>query len=93
MATKECEHKKINYSVMFFPVTETNNESKVVGRILEVQAFCGECNEQFEFVGVPTGMSFSTPTVTPDFKAIRLPIAMKGDVIPVGIKTNPKHVS
>jgi hypothetical protein len=40
----------------------------------DIRIRCKECKKEFEFVGLPMGSSFESPTISADGKELRAPI-------------------
>lgn len=71
----ECKHHEFISKVSVFRLTENEHpNAEPSGFSAEVLIKCKECGREFEFIGVPGGMSAEYPTVSMDNKELRIPI-------------------
>lgn len=73
-----CPHMNFNASVNVFRLTDSKDETKVIGYTTEIRVNCAECGLPFEFIGVDAGMMPSKPMASVDAQELRAPIRPKG---------------
>jgi hypothetical protein len=69
-----CDHHQFYAEVSVARLTETEESEKVTGFRADVKIRCVECQQEFEFIGVPQGYHVSSPTINIDGTELRLPI-------------------
>lgn len=76
----------MNFSA-FANVGRINKEENgpIVAYMCDLRITCRECGQEFEFVGLPLGLSFYHPTVSMDGKTAQLPMTLPGVSIPEGM--------
>lgn len=76
----DCEHPDFIASARVDRLTD-GESSAVRGYHAEFMVRCQACGQQFVFIGLPTGLSPMSPTVSPDGLELRAPIG-PADKIP-----------
>lgn len=71
--SEECKHNSFRVQANVARITEEEG-GPAKNFLLEVQVWCDQCNEPFEFVSLPVGLSFDKPTANVDFTEAHLPI-------------------
>lgn len=65
---RACEHKA-------FKCTCTTNRIEDIGAfVLDVTIECTQCGEPFQFLGLPAGLNFNSPTISIDGLTVHLPV-------------------
>ena len=68
-----CEHKNFQAFIKVNRIQD-GELGPVVGHEADIKIQCVDCQDFFEFVGVPTGLSPIQPMTSPDFTELRCPI-------------------
>jgi hypothetical protein len=58
---------------------------EIVAYTLDVRTNCRDCGQEFEFFGIPNGMSFYQPTMSIDAKRVCIPMVLPGTKPPLGL--------
>jgi hypothetical protein len=67
-----CEHKTFSAQCAVARVED-------IGRfVLEVKISCMGCGTPFQFIGIPPGLSYESPTVSVDGLEAHLPVCAQG---------------
>lgn len=75
-----CNHKSFAAKCEVSRLVKPTNKSDIADDYtMDVTVKCAECGMPFEFIGVPAGISFKHPTVSADFKELRVPIRPNTD--------------
>lgn len=70
-----CHHHDFESNVSVFRLTNNEHPNAIpTGFNAEVRIRCIHCKQEFEFIGLPYGMSPAYPTMSADNKEARLPI-------------------
>lgn len=70
----DCEHDNFVAGVEVYRLSELE-AGPVTRYMAEVRIRCRVCGAQFQFVGLPKGVSFEYPLVSGDGTELRAPIA------------------
>lgn len=74
----DCKHFQMNASVKIGRIIAEGQELALDGTpknyIAEIRVNCKDCGEPFHFVGVPVGLSWEHPAVSPDSLELRAPL-------------------
>ncbi len=68
----ECKHEIFECHSKVGRLTDM--EGEVGSFIFECKVKCTQCNQFFEFTGIPGGMNFNEPRTSFDFTELRTPI-------------------
>lgn len=69
----DCKHENFAANVNVGRITEVEG-GPVTSYCADIIIKCGQCGTEFEFIGVPAGISPDAPMVSIDFKELRVPI-------------------
>lgn len=79
-----CEHLNFHCQAEINRITH-DDPNVVVAYTVDIRICCRDCGQQFEFIGLPNGMSFYQPTVSIAGDQARLPIVIPGTMPPPGL--------
>lgn len=75
MENKEkCQHFNFEVVANVFRLLKDENDKTASFYSLDLKVCCKDCKTDFEFIGMPAGMSHSEPMANIDFTMARLPI-------------------
>ena len=75
MENKEkCKHLNFEANVNVFRILQNEEDKIPIYYNTELRVCCRDCKMDFEFVGIPAGMSQSQPMSNVDFTMARLPM-------------------
>jgi len=70
-----CPHISHAAFVEVYQLTdERKPDGRITGYTAELRIYCAACDEPFEFIGLPAGLSSSRPTADVPATTARLPI-------------------
>jgi hypothetical protein len=73
MNKKTCEHLNFKATVNVSRLTDRAG-TRVIGYTSDTSICCAECEQPFEFIGLPCGVSATQPMVSADGLELRAPI-------------------
>ncbi|MEL6257863.1 MAG: hypothetical protein AAFQ67_02250 [Pseudomonadota bacterium] len=84
LSPEKCEHYNFETSCAIGRITSVEG-GPVAYFVAEIRIKCRDCGAQFQFHGLPLGLSAYRPTVSIDGFELRAPIMPEGSKIPTGI--------
>ena len=79
-----CAHQNFAVKADVGRINKDGN-GPIVAYICDLHVWCRDCDQQFEFFGLPNGMSFYRPTVSIDGKEAHFPLVIPGTQPPSGL--------
>lgn len=76
-----CKHQNFRANVKVGRLTESESSDTVVAFVAEVNIRCTECDQPFEFVGIPMGFAHFEPRCSIDGLTANMPIKPVGEVM------------
>jgi len=70
-----CPHLNTHSEIDVIRITDDNPVDTVVAFQADIRIRCEDCGDPFVFVGLPAGLSYYTPSTSPNGEEMRAPIA------------------
>lgn len=77
----KCEHMNFAVHADVGRLTESDTSAVVVAYTMAVHVKCTECQQEFEFIGLPMGYSPHEPRCSVNGTEARMPIKPVGEVM------------
>jgi hypothetical protein len=71
---RACPHGRFVASVKVGRITRSDDDPTVIAYMADVTVACEQCEEPFRWSGVPAGMSYHHPMVSPNEIELRAPL-------------------
>lgn len=81
-----CPHMNFNSHANVGRISKSDGEPDViVAYTVDFRITCRDCEQPFEFFGLPNGFSYYRPTVSIDGQEMRVPLVIPGTEPPAGM--------
>lgn len=76
----KCEHQNFHALVRVGRISKDEG-GPITAYMADITVKCAECQQPFEFVGVPMGLSYDGPMCSPNMQELRIPLTPAGEVM------------